>query len=700
MTKVKFHGKLGRIFGRERNLAVNSVGEAIHAINILNGRRLYPWLLEQDKRGIKYKILINEKPFKTDLDLNNINNTFNTELVCKYEKLDSIDIVPVIEGAGDDILGIFTLILGVVLIATGIFAPAGASLGLFTMTAGLKAGFIIGGAALLAGGISSLLASPPKFEDFREIEKKAGRQSYLFSGPQNITQEGGPVPIGYGRLVVGSQVIASSYVISDTNARTDIGDIDDEWMADDRSVLAGYPIKTMIWGNNETILFSGSYVVKRQWIGGDSTTTFRALKIKTKSDNTEYGFSPKFSNSVSKKYIPNVAVNDVIIMERNDNDLNGQDYFAQSLFTNTNDVYALALTSDNMIYVGGGAELNRKCYNLDDFDTGKFTSIIYNRFAKVNGLITPYWKPTAIAVGTPTHGTNAAINALLVKKTTLVDRILAFGSFTSIVDSANRTNKDYNNSSVTVNRGMMVYNTSPYAHDGRVDATANFSCNITYNIFAAEFLSDEKILVGGSSSGTAIIEILTTTGASSGVSLPTFSGSTSGSNGCIYSIYKIDNTNFLIGGNFEKVSGTNIAGATITDEYRSGIIKITDVGTNDWRINENFDCRIFGTAASTYNVKTIYFQENEKIMVGGDFDRIGTIASFPLTDYNGIIRLLSTGAIDIDFKCAGGFKKNASPGTIYKILVSSNNKDIYVCGDYTDYKGEKTQASLLRLIGS
>ena len=49
----------------------------------------------------------------------------------------------------------------------------------------------------------------PEFGDFREIEG-GGRRSYLFSGPENTVREGGPVFIGYGRLMVGSQVVQSS----------------------------------------------------------------------------------------------------------------------------------------------------------------------------------------------------------------------------------------------------------------------------------------------------------------------------------------------------------------------------------------------------------------------------------------------------------------------------------------------------------
>ncbi len=57
------------------------------------------------------------------------------------------------------------------------------------------------------------MSSPPKFEDFREIDGSTGRTSYLFNGPENTTQEGGPVPVGYGQLIIGSQVISASYVI-------------------------------------------------------------------------------------------------------------------------------------------------------------------------------------------------------------------------------------------------------------------------------------------------------------------------------------------------------------------------------------------------------------------------------------------------------------------------------------------------------
>ena len=60
---------------------------------------------------------------------------------------------------------------------------------------------------------SCSLSSPPKFEDFRQISDGTKASSYFFNGPENTTREGGPVPVGYGELLVGSQVISASYEI-------------------------------------------------------------------------------------------------------------------------------------------------------------------------------------------------------------------------------------------------------------------------------------------------------------------------------------------------------------------------------------------------------------------------------------------------------------------------------------------------------
>lgn len=206
-VKIKLWGDLGDTIGKEWSLNVQSVSEALRAIEVLSNNRLYKYLAEKDKGCSPYKILINNKLFKEadKLDINNPESIVYSELNIKNGSLQSIDIVPIIQGSDGDIfsaiLGALLIIVGVVLIATGVGGVLGAAL-------------VIGGIGLLAAGIINLLSSPPKFADFREIDGATGRTSYLFNGPTNTTREGGPIPIGYGRLLVGSQTISASYKIS------------------------------------------------------------------------------------------------------------------------------------------------------------------------------------------------------------------------------------------------------------------------------------------------------------------------------------------------------------------------------------------------------------------------------------------------------------------------------------------------------
>ncbi len=209
MVRIFLHGDLGRQMKRnEWNLDVRSVSEGIHAINSISKNRLYKYFYEKNKGQAQYQILINKREFYTEKPLTetNLEDIANSELVMNLRNLKSIDIVPVISGARD----IISIVLGVVLIAVGV---------IFSSVLGpLSAALIIGGIGLIAAGVINLLSKPPKFEDFREIDGQTGRNSYLFNGPQNTTKEGGNVPVGYGQLVVGSQVISASYVIDYINA--------------------------------------------------------------------------------------------------------------------------------------------------------------------------------------------------------------------------------------------------------------------------------------------------------------------------------------------------------------------------------------------------------------------------------------------------------------------------------------------------
>lgn len=190
-------------------LAVSSVSEAIHAINVLTHDKLNKYLYEHGTD--KFHVVVNGRKLSRngewDLkDPNLLEKIKESEFNLRINKLETIDIIPVIEFAGSDAL---TVLLGALLIVVGVLIAVGTLGG----GAPLAAALIIGGIGVIAAGVINLLSKPPASDDFREIQS-GGKSSYLFSGPQNLINEGGPVPVGYGNLVVGSQVISASYKVS------------------------------------------------------------------------------------------------------------------------------------------------------------------------------------------------------------------------------------------------------------------------------------------------------------------------------------------------------------------------------------------------------------------------------------------------------------------------------------------------------
>lgn len=141
---------------------------------------------------------------------------FDNELVRKGLNLGSKDlhIIPVPAGSG----GFFRVVLGVALIAAAFyFAPAvvgaagptlgmGTSLGIgFGLTYSSVAMF---GLSLALGGISQLLTPVAKVGNYSSRESADERPSYLFNGAVNTVEQGGPVPVIYGRMRTGSVVIS------------------------------------------------------------------------------------------------------------------------------------------------------------------------------------------------------------------------------------------------------------------------------------------------------------------------------------------------------------------------------------------------------------------------------------------------------------------------------------------------------------
>ena len=110
-----------------------------------------------------------------------------------------IKIIPVVAGAG----AVGRIIAGVALIALSFFLPPLAGIALGTIAFGI-------GASLVLGGVAQLLTPVPTMNQPSMTDTaKDPRKSYSFSGIQQTSRAGVPVPIVYGETLVGSVVISA-----------------------------------------------------------------------------------------------------------------------------------------------------------------------------------------------------------------------------------------------------------------------------------------------------------------------------------------------------------------------------------------------------------------------------------------------------------------------------------------------------------
>jgi predicted phage tail protein len=212
MIQVNIHGKLGEEIGSDWNLEINSVAEAFRAIEA-NTRKLRKWIIENSNE-YEYEILINkENLFSEQPTFSTLEEIHKSELFMNLDnKIQTIDIIPRIQGSGD----VWKIITGgaavVSAIVVGVFYPP-----LLPLAVGIG----IAGLGLIAAGTAGLLSKPPPNVPFTAQQtnpmdgdgggEAGGPISYLFNGPVNTVGEGGAVPIGYGELMVGGNNVFANY---------------------------------------------------------------------------------------------------------------------------------------------------------------------------------------------------------------------------------------------------------------------------------------------------------------------------------------------------------------------------------------------------------------------------------------------------------------------------------------------------------
>ena len=125
---------------------------------------------------------------------------------------DVVKVIPVVSGAGGRGLG--AILAGAALIGTAIFTGGSSlALGVTGFSGGVGISAAVGniGLALTLGGVATMLTPVPKQPEFGEADPSGG---FAFSSPQNVSQEGIPVPVVYGEMIVGS-VVLSTKLVSD-----------------------------------------------------------------------------------------------------------------------------------------------------------------------------------------------------------------------------------------------------------------------------------------------------------------------------------------------------------------------------------------------------------------------------------------------------------------------------------------------------
>ena len=205
LRKIKLYGQLAEFVGhKEFEVKVNNLSQAVSFL--VNN---FPEV-EAHMNPKYYQVKVGDYDIGED------------EISYPIGKQD-IHFIPVISGAGR---GIGKILLGAALIGISFgfpfTLPGGPSLSFASLQGGngiagamigagalSKAAFYVG-ASLVLQGVSELLFPLPKLENSEEDPQL----SFNFSGIQNTSRAGTPVPIIYGEIFTGSVVISAAI---DTN---------------------------------------------------------------------------------------------------------------------------------------------------------------------------------------------------------------------------------------------------------------------------------------------------------------------------------------------------------------------------------------------------------------------------------------------------------------------------------------------------
>ncbi len=191
---IKVYGKLAKHLGqRSFKAAVKTPAEAVRFL-LAN----FPSL----------RAVLNEGEYQVSVGRNQLEiGNHPEQLHYPSASFEAIRIVPVVAGAG----ATGRIIAGVALFAVATLATAGGG-AIFGAAIAKNIGFLAAtqavGVSLALGGVAQLLTPTPTISQGVDSDTDP-RRSYSFSGIQNVSRQGIPVPVIYGEVFTGSVVISA-----------------------------------------------------------------------------------------------------------------------------------------------------------------------------------------------------------------------------------------------------------------------------------------------------------------------------------------------------------------------------------------------------------------------------------------------------------------------------------------------------------
>lgn len=178
MVRVKFYGDLKRFEPNEPIvLEVSSFKE------LMSGLLSQIQGLSQHLRKGYYKVRIGKRYLSEEQIKTNPTMTLADDCTVHF--------TPVVVGAGKSV-GFVQAIVGVALIAVAWWNPLGWTAGTAMMVGAM-------GASMAMGGVMQMLARPPDMNT--KLSDSEKQQSTSFSNIRNLTPQGRPIPLLYGKMM-------------------------------------------------------------------------------------------------------------------------------------------------------------------------------------------------------------------------------------------------------------------------------------------------------------------------------------------------------------------------------------------------------------------------------------------------------------------------------------------------------------------